>query len=393
MLYKAKGNSGYELEVDERKLFIKSANESQSAIYRIQEVAVEDFKMSSSDNGSMKIVAVRRETSREYLITFNNEQQRDIFQVANCITFSKFRPKNGNPSFAIGIGGSLEITDEKLFVSRDSNQLICPWAKKHRSFELNFTDINEIGFYAVGMLRKDIIPGVRNIGCIRLILENQEHMEWNPLTNENTILFDESMEMSFYRLFRLVKKLTGSPTPRIKEVNLWYFSDWVKDDMENYLDKHQNTDFKTKKEIDKLKDTYLKDVFKLGSRDYISKDEAYMLQKNYSKEINFVGFLSSMKKIKDKEYEELLRSHRRGLIIEEEWNSLELDYLRGYSKNEAWRRLRAKENTAMKVSPEKSVEQEHLIEILDEELTEPIAKSTKAKHKKGKLIHFPTRKR
>lgn len=89
----------------------------------------------------------------------------------------------------------------------------------------------------------------------------------------------------------------------------------------------------------------------------------------------------------------LQQSFHRGLIIEEEWNSLELDYLRGYSKNEAWRRLRAKENTDMKVNPEKSVEQEHLIEILDEELTEPIAKSTKAKHKKGKLIHFPTRNR
>lgn len=236
MLYKAKGNSGYELEVDERKLFIKSANESQSDIYRIQEVSVEDFKMSNSDNGSMKIVAVGRETTTEYLIPFNDEQQRDIFQVANCITFSKFRPKNGNPSFAIGIGGSLEINDDKLLISRDANQSICTWARNHKNVDLNLTDIHGIGFYKVGTLREDIIPEVGNIGCIRFVSESQEHMEWNPLTDENTILFEESLEKSFFRFFSLTKKLTDAPTVKIEEEDLKYFSNLVKDDAGNNID-------------------------------------------------------------------------------------------------------------------------------------------------------------
>lgn len=392
MLYKAKGNSGYELEVDDGKFFIKSEHDSQRNSYPIDRVSVEDFKKSIGDNGSIKIVAVEGESTTEYLVPFSDNQQRNMFLVANCITFSKFRPKEWNPSFAIGIGGSLEITDNKLLISRESNQLICPWAKEHRSIELNFTDIREIGFYAVGMLRNDIVPEAGNIGCIRLTLENQEHMLWNPLTDENTILFDESMEVSFYRLFRLVKKLTGSPTPRIKEGNLRYFSNSVIGNMKEYLDKHQNTVFMTKSEIDKPKDIYLEDVSKLACQDYVSKDEAYMLQKSYPNELRLVGILSSMKKIKDKEYEELLGSYRRGLIFGEEWNSLELDFLRGYSKNQAFERMKAKENINVKVNQEKLIEQEPLAETLDEELTEPIAKTTKTTHSRGKLIHFPTRR-
>ncbi|SDH43315.1 hypothetical protein [Desulfosporosinus hippei] len=403
MKYIAKDKFDCEIEINDQilkvapKLGPLQYDSNELSIIK-HDVKLEKFSYAGAEDGLFKFSYKKDGKRKSIQVPFKYEQQKRICLVANAIVFSRYIPQDENPSFAIGLGGSLEIRSNRLLISRYSRFQQFPWARKLESKKIDFQSIKEVGFLKAGMIKESLVQEFSDVGCIRFVEKSKAQMQdiWNPLTDPNTILFDKSMEFLFYRLFVLIKKLTGIRTLEFEKSSSQYFSHSVHEYLEDLASKHQTENLicLTKGEQRKIKEEKDTMFYKLEDKGFLTGVEVKQLATNFQEKVKYIGMLYLMTDFKDKELDNIMKQYCRGLYSRDEFERFLMNYYRGYTIPVA-RELALKDYEIIYEDDfEEDFNEGESFEQIDyKQLNEAYnPRLTDIGHiKKGKVIQFPSR--